>query len=67
MTVAGLLAMLVLAIVGGCVLAARVYESHLEAWPVMRTDVTRSEPADEGAAVAEGGPQAPGPDLRKAA
>ncbi len=60
------LAILVLAVVGGAALSAAEKEAVSRTWPVPRTDMSKSEPAEEGAAVPEGEPL-PGADLRKAA
>ncbi len=60
------LAILVLAVVGGAALSAWEKEAASRTWPVPRTDISKGEPAEEGAAVSEGEPL-PGADLRKAA
>ncbi len=59
-------AILVLAVVGGTALSAAEKEAVSRTWPVPRPDVSKSEPAEEGAAVPEGEP-VPGTDLREAA
>ncbi len=60
------LAILVLAVVGGAALIAAEKEAVSRTWPVPRADVSKSEPAEEGASVPEAEPF-PGADLRKAA
>lgn len=60
------LAILVLAVAGGAVLSAAEKEAVSRTWPVRRAEISKSEPAEEGAAVAEGEPL-PGAELRKAA
>jgi hypothetical protein len=61
------LAILVLAVAGSAVLVAANNEIASRTWPLVPTEYSRSEPADEGALVAEEAPQIQGEVMRKAA
>ncbi len=60
------LAILVLAVAGAVVLSAWEKEAASRTWPVARTEISKSEPAEEGASVPAGEPL-PGAEVRKAA
>lgn len=61
------LAILILAAVGGAVLDAREKETALWTWPVMPVDMSKGEPAEEGAMVPDGTAQVTGGEMREAA
>ncbi len=61
------LAILVLAVVGGAVLGAWEREAASRTWPAIRPEGAKGDPADEGAAVPGGEPQAAEQEARKAA
>ena len=61
------LAILVLAVVGGTVLNASEKEAASRTWPVIRPEVDVSEPAEEGARVPGAEAGTGEPEVRKAA
>ncbi len=61
------LAILGLAFVGGHVFGALKRDAASRAWPAIRPELPKSEPADEGASVPVGEPGIRGAELRKAA
>ena len=61
------LAMLVLVVAGSSVLAAAEKLVASRTWPMMPMELSKREPADEGASVPEGAPHIPDEEMRKAA
>jgi hypothetical protein len=61
------LAILIVAVVGGTVLGAREREAGSWTWPVMPTKLSGSDPADEGASVPDGALHVTDEEMRKAA
>lgn len=61
------IAILIVAVVGGTVLSAREREAGSWTWPVMPKGFSGSEPADEGAPVPGEAPRMTDEEMRKAA
>jgi len=67
MTEIAVLLILALAFLGGYVLSPRERDAVSRTWPVMRSELPKSEPAEEGAAVPEERLRIPAEESRRAA